>query len=549
MLLSEVHILQLFWLLACGTIYSSAGSLRLASYYASHMVLQMEPHSAVIWGYSGLGANITLELKGKLYQTVAGSATFTSEGVWKVTLDPQPPSGPFTIQITSDNQGVQEVTALEDVLFGDVWVCSGQSNMAFDVKQAFNGSASIDQSYQYTDIRVLSIYQNDSAVPYYDIPALYKPWSRPDPDVLGKGAQGFLYFSALCWFYGVNLYNHLRYPIGLISSNWGGTPVEAWSSPDVLAKCHVDPHSSVMKQETAIKTDLNKETLRGPHDHSWLWNAMIHPMINMTIKGAIWYQGEANTPSPASYKCLFPAMIEDWRAKWSEGTGGQTNPSFPFGFVQICTSEFPLTKPSQNYPVLRWHQTADNGFVPNPQQDNVFMAVTIDLPDTSSPYGAVHPRYKQDVANRLTLGARAVAYGEKGVVYQGPFPTAVIRIASSDLLIEFDDGKDVLRMNNASSFDACCNSSVEDCPLAGLSSPWKPVTSGYELGRAHISFQDPCAAIGERASVVRYSWRDMPCAGYKKCQLYDASSNLPVPPFRMVVEDNHLRKPKIQFIP
>ncbi|XP_030831013.1 sialate O-acetylesterase [Strongylocentrotus purpuratus] len=542
MSLFGAQTLQLFWLLAFGIIYSSASSFRLASYYSSHMVLQMEPSSAVVWGYSDMGANITLGFKEKLYQTEAQTASFTAEGVWRVTLDPQPPSGPFTIKVTSNNQGVQEVIQLEDVLFGDVWVCSGQSNMAFDVKQAFNGSVSMEQSYQYTDIRVLSVFQNDSAVPYYDIPGLYKPWARPDPDVLGKGAPGFLYFSALCWFYGVNLYNHLKYPIGLVSSNWGGTPVEDWSSPDVLAKCNVYKHS-------ILKREKDNLAIGGPHDHSGLWNAMIHPMINMTIKGAIWYQGEANTPSPSSYKCLFPTMIEDWRDKWYQGTGGQTNPSFPFGFVQLCTSSNPVTRADENYTALRWHQTVDFGFSPNPHQPNVFMAVAVDLPDLTSPYEAIHPRYKQDVANRLTLGARAVAYGEGDVVYQGPFPTAVIRIASADLLVEFDDGKDVLRMNNASGFDACCNLSAEDCPLVGISSPWKPVTSGYELGKAHIFFQDPCTAIGERASMVRYNWRDMPCTGYKNCQLYDAKSNLPVPPFIKAVEDGSRLRPKLKFSP
>ncbi|XP_072168824.1 sialate O-acetylesterase-like [Diadema setosum] len=496
------------------------------------MVLQMEPSRAVVWGYADIGANVTLKLKGKRYPTIAGGAAFTTIGVWKITLDPQPPSGPFTIKVTSESDGVTEAINLQDVMFGDVWVCSGQSNMAFDVKQAFNGSVDLQQSYQYTDIRVMSVFQEDSPTPYYDLMKLYKPWSRPDPAVLGQGEPGFYFFSALCWLYGRNLYNHLKYPIGLVSSNWGGTPVEAWSSPSVLAKCNVTSDSA----NVLFKKGMRKEGLLGPHDDSGLWNAMIHPLINMTIKGAIWYQGEANAVNPSPYKCLFPGMIEDWRNKWYEGTGGQTDQSFPFGFVQLCTSEKPTTEPDQEFCAIRWHQTVDYGYVPNPSQPNVFMAVAIDLPDLSSPYGPIHPRYKQDVADRLTLGARSVAYGEEDVVFQGPFPSAVLRVSTSDIFVEFDDGKAILAARGTNGFDVCCSTAPANCPLAGIKAPWLEVETTLEVGTSYVLLEDPCIALGSRASAVRYIWRDMPCT-YKNCQLYDARSGLPVPPFIKEIED------------
>lgn len=132
------------------------------------------------------------------------------------------------------------------------------------------------------------------------------------------------YFSAVCWFYGRNIYNKTKIPIGLVSSNWGGTPDEAWSSPDALKECTT---SDKVKQRVCAGPN--------PHDPSVLWNAMINPLLNMSIYGAIWYQGEANAGNPTKYNCSFPAMINDWRKKWNEATNGDTDILFPFGFVQV----------------------------------------------------------------------------------------------------------------------------------------------------------------------------------------------------------------------
>ncbi|XP_071824346.1 sialate O-acetylesterase-like [Apostichopus japonicus] len=123
--------------------------------------------------------------------------------------------------------------------------------------------------------------------------------------------------------------------------------------------------------------------VEGPSGESILWNAMIHPLLNFTIKGVLWHQGEANAAESDRYACLFPAMINDWRRKWYEGTGGNTEVAFPFGFVQLCTSNVPCI--NTNYPLIRRAQTASYGYVPNPMMEKVFMAVSLDLPDPESP--------------------------------------------------------------------------------------------------------------------------------------------------------------------
>ncbi|XP_071958438.1 sialate O-acetylesterase-like isoform X2 [Antedon mediterranea] len=485
------------------------------------MVLQMAPEQANIWGYANKGAQIEVTLKGKVFSAVATSTSFSADAVWKVTLDPVPPSGPFTITISSLSNGIHEVIELNDVLFGDVWVCSGQSNMAFEVKQAFNGTEELLKSYEYPNVRVFAVQQVESSIPFYDLKAVYQPWSQPTPETLGKDTATFTYFSAVCWFFGRDLYDHLKYPIGLISTNWGGTPVEAWSSPDALAKCKMTIKKYAWNEVNKEGYDFTKHEVGGPSGHSVLWNAMINPLINMTIKGAIWYQGEANTPSPNSYNCTFPAMIDDWREKWYEGTGGLTDKTFPFGFVQLCTSNSVKPGLIGNYPILRWHQTADFGYVPNSRMENVFMAVSIDLPDPASIYDPIHPRYKQEVGYRLSLSAREVVYQESYVTGSGPFPTK-FALTNDTLTIAYDNGKANVAVVNNDGFEINC------CPTAALCDVWYPSLIVSQKSASLITLKHNCTT--GVANQLRYLWREYPCT-YKNCSIYSVDNKLPGAPF------------------
>ncbi|KAG9348531.1 hypothetical protein JZ751_002267 [Albula glossodonta] len=256
--------------------------------------------------------------------------------------------------------------------------------------------------------------------------------------------------------------------------------------------------------------------------NSVLWNAMIYPLLNMTIKGAIWYQGEANTVfNKDKYACTFPTMIDDWRAAFHEGSGGQTAADFPFGFVQLST--FQKISRNNGFPDIRWHQTADYGFAPNPRMKNTFMAVALDLPDEGSPWGSIHPRDKQDVAYRLTLGARAVAYGEKGVSFQGPFPTKVL-LSGKTITITYPEAISVTRSKTI--FEICCSKSKKSC---GPDSQWVPAPI-IKLGQSSI--QVSTVFCEEIASGLRYAWRDWPCE-FKACPVYSADGELPAPPFTL----------------
>ncbi|XP_077863406.1 sialate O-acetylesterase-like, partial [Saccoglossus kowalevskii] len=187
---------------------------------------------------------------------------------------------------------------------------------------------------------------------------------------------------------------------------------------------------------------------------SVLWNSMVFPLLNITIKGVVWYQGESNTIpgiKQDSYSCTFPAMIADWRDKFYNGTGGATDKLFPFGFVQISTNN-DTAWIVDGYPAIRWHQTADYGYVPNEKMPNVFMAVAMDLPDPTSPYGPVHPRYKQDVGYRLALAAKAIAYNDTNVKYTGPFPSNITVVLSGDAINVIYDSKHI-RVNQDSGFE------------------------------------------------------------------------------------------------
>ncbi|XP_033626189.1 sialate O-acetylesterase-like [Asterias rubens] len=500
-----------------------AETCSLASYYSSHMVLQQQPQNAILWGYTDDQAAVQVRVQDKMYKAQTGFKPFSTTAIWKVKLDPMPAGGPYNITVFCQAFTVVNTIYLVDVMFGDVWVCSGQSNMAFTVKQAFNGSKELIDSVTYPNIRLLAVVNVTSATPEYDFNGgLHGPWSKPNSDSLGGKAPTYTYFSALCWFFGRDLYDSLQYPIGLISSNWGSTPIEVWSAPNVLQHCN-----ATESIEGLLEIDEELESLLGrdPKIPTCLWNSMIHPMLNFTIKGVIWYQGEANTGDPAPYKCLFHAMIEDWRLKWNEGTDGSTDPQFPFGFMQLSTSNYPYPETVGPYPTLRWHQTYDYGYVPNPVMKNVFMAVGIDLVDETSPYGPIHPRDKQEMGTRLSLAGRAVVYGQN-VTSSGPFPSEfTVDPETLTVLIKYDNGNANIRIVGKIGFEICCSGNAV-CQSNDTS--WVPAEVISQPTPSSLIVSYYC--YKKQAVSIRYLWRDMPCT-FKGCPVYSVENNLPGAPF------------------
>ncbi|NXB94169.1 SIAE acetylesterase, partial [Vidua chalybeata] len=563
-----------------------------ASYYGDHMVLQQKPSGAVVWGHGELGAVVTLTLSGASGLIIMEKTAWVKgpSGTWTTVLDPMDRGGPYAL---TAEQGLENVT-LQDIYFGDVWLCSGQSNMAMTVLQVANASQELAAAARYPYVRIFAAAHARSEVELEDLEQIDLPWSIPTAaENLGHG--NFTYFSAVCWLLGRSLYEALGSPIGLVEVAWGGTPIEAWSSRRVLQACGLPEdtgrreglqislwHGACFNLKAALcfapplnlalssSTSLHQH-LSGPQTPSVLWNAMIHPLLNMTLRGVAWYQGEPPFLSPGleqpplshraltspsfwetgeantflntdQYNCTFPALIVDWRWAFHTGSAGQTEPLLPFGFVQLST--YRHQSADDSFARLRWHQTADLGVVPNARMPGTFMAVAMDLGDEYSPYGSIHPRDKQNVAHRLLLGAMAVAYGEKGLVFQGPYPTRAILEVTRGLLNVTYSQELICRQRDAQAFEVRSGiSSPKSCERegntdGGFSSPQVCCSSQASPCQWLLA---PVVAVGSHTVTLalsgcrtlvlglRYAWAEWPCE-YQACPLYN-SQGLPAPPF------------------
>jgi len=238
------------------------------------MVLQRAPQRAIVWGYADtFDAPITLTISNKTYHTKTSSSSANAKGeaMWTIQLDAQTEEGPFDIHVNIHlSNGTIVTITLHDVLFGDVWICSGQSNMSFSVSNMYNATYEINNAYKYPKIRLFTASRQQSDVALEELLAIWLNWS-----IANASSVGSPYASAVCWLYGRMIHSALGgRPIGLVHSSWGGTPIELWSPPEVLADCGI--------KERDVGVSFN---------NSDLYNAMMHPFTRMVIYGAIWYQG------------------------------------------------------------------------------------------------------------------------------------------------------------------------------------------------------------------------------------------------------------------
>jgi sialate O-acetylesterase len=394
------------------------------------MVVQRDRPVAV-WGWADPQEKVTVRFRGQTALAVADPG-----GRWRVTLAPTAAGGPFDLSVSGQN-----TLTLRDVLVGDVWVGSGQSNMERRMDLVVNAEAEIAQARD-DRIRLFAVPHKISALPLEDVEAP-AAWAPTTPETV-KG------FSAVSYFFAREMRRVRDVPIGLVHSSWGGTPAEAWTR---RARLESDPafqpllwqwtrflseypsegprYERLKAEWDAAVADLKaegKDVLktaprppRGPGHPSMpggLYDGMIAPLTPFTIRGVLWYQGEANAqPLRArEYRRLFAAMIEDWRDAWNEG-------AFPFLFVQLANY-------NNNHP--RPTSPADSAWAELRESQalalalpNTGMAVTIDIGEADD----IHPKNKQDVGKRLALAARSVADGEHllasgpaldGVVNEGP---------------------------------------------------------------------------------------------------------------------------------
>ncbi len=399
----------------------SGGAVSLPRLFSDNMVLQ-QGTSVPVWGWGRDGATVTVRFQ---KQTVS---TRVKDGKWLVRLGGLKPGGPNTLTITSGNSIV-----LTNVLVGEVWLASGQSNMEFPLKSSRGAAADISSSANPM-IHLLKVPKVKLDSPTNDIGA---SWTECNPDTSP-------HFSAVEYYFARDLQKALHVPIGVIEADWGGSPAEVWmqrgflqANPNYRSEIFggwiiaQDSYERSLAAYNKAKNEAKAQGLeftnaapRRPWKPAECYNGMIAPLAGYAIKGALWYQGESNAGSAedaAQYHQLFPDLIRNWRTFWGEGP-------FPFLLVQLAPFRKIQEQPSESsWASVREAQLQATQILPN-----VGMAVITDVGDEHN----IHPDQKQPVGARLALAARGIAY-HQAIEYSGPvFKRA--KIERTQIVLTFD---------------------------------------------------------------------------------------------------------------
>ncbi len=484
-----------------------------------------------VWGTARDGEKVTVEIDKQKISTTA------ADGKWSVSLKPLKEGGPHTLKITGDN-----AVTVNNLLVGEVWVCSGQSNMEWTFSKAHNAKEEGPKA-DFQKIRMFTVKKNPSVKPLTEAVG---SWVECSPQTVGG-------FSAVGYFFARDLYQKLGVPVGMIHTSWGGTPAQAWTSlegfgTDPELKGYVDAvnqklanHDAVVaaypaqQEEFKAKAKEWQETVGKAHQEalkSWteataqakqagqplppkpapsspqpkapagpgggsgepatLFNGMLAPVIPYAIKGAIWYQGESNAKQSKQYRTLFPAMIADWRARWKQG-------DFPFLFVQIApfNSQPPEIREAQFLTLAKVKNTA--------------MAVTTDVGNATD----IHPNQKEPVGQRLALAARALAYGEK-IQYSGPL---------YDSMMTAKGGKIALSFKHVGGGLIAKDGELKGFTIAGEDKQFVPALAKIQGSTVIVSAEGVAAP-----KAVRYGWANVP-----DVNLFN-QEGLPASPFRTDVD-------------
>ena len=479
--------------------------------FSDHMMLQRDM-LAPVWGWGSPGEAVAVSIAGqtKLAKTDA-------DGRWSIKLDKLASGGPFTMVVKGNN-----TITIQDVLVGEVWLGSGQSNMALTVQNS-QDPAKETASAKFPQIRVFTVKRSETVTPQMDCEG---QWIICSPETAGS-------FSAAAYFFGRDLHQNLGLPIGLISAAVGATPIEGWTSlsaqegrkelkpvfrpweeklkvpyDDAIAQAQYQKRMEVWKPVAAQRKAEGKpmgdppEKPVHPREHknypANLFNGMIAPLIPYAIRGAIWYQGENNAQGEFSklYAAQLPLLIQVWRKRWGQG-------DFPFAWVQLpnyikvkggigTETEWAFMRES----MLRCLSTVPNSG----------MAVTIDIGDPSQ----IHPKNKVPVGQRLALWARANVYGEK-IPFSSPLPAGQ-KVTGNEITLSFThtDGGLMARGGDLKGF-----------VVAGTDRKWFPAKARIAGNQVVVSSPEVKSPVA-----VRYAWADNP-----DCNLYNGAG-LPASPFR-----------------
>ncbi len=475
----------------CLFALASRAEIRLPQFFSDNMVLQQDTQCR-LWGWADGGGVVTVVTSWdyKTYSAIVGS-----DGRFEVTFQTPVAGGPYDITIKEQQSPIAHFSAaapaeadttkvadadlyptssllIENIMVGEVWICSGQSNMEMTMKgykqQPVEGATEELLSCRDQQLRLFTAKRNASLTPASDLSG---QWSEASSGSVRE-------FSATAYYFGRSLRKALDVPVGLIVTSWGGSACEAWMSPEWL-------QAFPEVQQTVTEDDVRKLQQRCP---TALYNGQLRPLIGYAMRGAIWYQGEDNIPRFNYYSLLMKSMVEGWRDEWKQG-------EFPFYYCQIAPYDYSLIgwKDSQ---YLREQQMQAETMIANCR-----MAV---LMDAGLRYG-IHPRKKRQAGERLALLALGNTYQMKGMpdfavyketVFQND--TAVISFDRSKEWIYFENG-DPLMLTTSAGKQVCRNLEV-----AGPDHVFHPATKAWvSRNRLYVV----CDAVSRPVS-VRYAWRD-----------------------------------------